>query len=89
MWKAHGFYVTYGWTGNTSSRTATGASQLNLIYDYALTKRAFIGIQYTLLKNKSNGRYQPFLSGYSFGPTINSVAGENWWDLGINFNYWF
>ena len=85
----HAVYVTYGIAGNTSSAPDTGATQLNIAYDYALTKRAFIGLYYTSIKNDKNGHYTPFLSGYFFGPTINSVAGENWWDLGLNLNYWF
>jgi predicted porin len=88
-WKDHGFYVTYGWTGNTSGRDNTGASQLNIGYDYALTKRAFVGLYYTSLRNSSNARYTPFLSGYSFGPSVNALPGENWWQLGANLNYWF
>ena len=89
MWKDHGFYVTYTVAGNTSSRENTGASQLNIAYDYALTKRAFIGVYYTSIKNDSNGHYTPFLAGYSLGGTVNSIAGENWWQLGLNLNYWF
>jgi predicted porin len=85
----HAVYVTYGIAGNTSSAANTGATQLNIGYDYALTKRAFIGLYYTSIKNDANGHYTPFLSGYSLGPTTNSVAGENWWDLGLNLNYWF
>jgi hypothetical protein len=89
LWKDHGVYVTYSWAGNTSSAANTGATQLNIGYDYALTKRAFVGVYYTSLKNDANGHYTPFLSGYSLGPTTNSVAGENWWQLGLNLNYWF
>src|SRR5664279_3820645 len=37
----HAVYVTYGVAGNTSSAADTGATQLNIGYDYALTKRAF------------------------------------------------
>jgi predicted porin len=88
-WKDHAFYVTYGWAGNTSSHAKTGGSQLNIGYDYALTKRAFVGLYYTLLKNDANGHYTPFLAGYSLGPTANSVAGENWRQIGLNLNYWF
>jgi predicted porin len=85
----HAVYVTYGLAGNTSSAADTGATQLNIAYDYALTKRAFIGLYYTSIKNDANGHYTPFLSGYSLGPSTNSVAGENWWQLGLNLNYWF
>jgi hypothetical protein len=85
----HAVYVTYSLAGNTSSAPDTGATQLNIVYDYALTKRAFIGLFYTSIKNDKNGHYTPFLSGYSLGPTTNTVAGENWWDLGLNLSYWF
>ncbi|MGZ6988541.1 MAG: porin, partial [Thermoanaerobaculia bacterium] len=85
----HAVYATYGIAGNTSSAADTGATQLNIGYDYALTKRAFIGLYYTSIKNDKNGHYTPFLNGYSFGPSVNSTAGENWWDLGLNLNYWF
>lgn len=87
--KDHAVYATYGWAGNTSSHAKTGGSQLNIGYDYALTKRAFVGLYYTLLKNDANGHYTPFLAGYSLGPTANSVAGENWHQIGLNLNYWF
>ena len=89
MWKDHGFYVSYGWTGNTSSFIDTAATQLNIGYDYALTKRAFIGLYYTSLKNDANARYTPFLAGYSFGPSLNALPGENWRQIGLNLNYWF
>src|SRR5664280_2060699 len=85
----HAFYVSYGLAGKTTSQADTGATQWNVGYDYALTKRAFVGLWYTSLKNDKNAHYTPFLSGYTFGPSINSVAGENWWQLGLNLNYWF
>ncbi len=88
-WKDHAFYVTYSIAGNTSSVANTGATQLNIGYDYALTKRAFAGLYYTSIKNDSYGHYTPFLAGSSIGPTANSVAGENWWQFGANLNYWF
>ena len=88
-YKDHAFYVTYSWAGNTSSHADTGSTQLNIGYDYALTKRAFVGLYYTLLKNDKNGHYTPFLAGYSLGGTVNSVAGENWRQIGVNLNYWF
>ncbi len=85
----HAFYVTYGIAGNTTSQADTGATQLNVGYDYALTKRAFLGLWYTSIKNDANAHFTPFLAGYSLGPTTNSVTGENWWQLGLNLNYWF
>jgi hypothetical protein len=85
----HAFYVTYGLAGKTTSQADTGATQWNVGYDYALTKRAFVGLWYTSLKNDKNAHYTPFLAGYSFGGSVNSVAGENWWQLGLNLNYWF
>lgn len=85
----HGFYVTYGKEGNTSGFANTGASQLNIVYDYALTKRAFIGILYCQINNQSNAHYAPFLAGTSLGPSNIGAAGENFHQVGINMNYWF
>ena len=85
-------HVTYGKSGNVSSASDTGANQLNLVYDYALTKRAFIGLYYTHLKNDKNGHYAPFLTGYSFGATNPNPAGtngESWTQIGLNLQYWF
>ncbi len=88
-WGDHAVYATYSKAGNTSSRVDTGATQLNLGYDYAMTKRAFIGVFYTAIKNEVNAHYTPFLSGSSLGGTTNSVTGENWRQVGFNLNYWF
>lgn len=88
-WGDHAVYVTYSKAGETSSRPDTGATQMNLGYDYAMTKRAFVGVFYTAIKNEAKAHYTPFLAGYSFGGTANSVTGENWRQVGINLNYWF
>jgi hypothetical protein len=84
----HGVYATYTKAGNTAGIDKTGATQINLCYDYALTKRAFIGVAYSTIKNEANGVYSPFLSGTTFGGT-GTVKGETWSQVGINFNYWF
>jgi len=88
----HMFHLTYGKAGDVSSANASGANQLNLVWDYALTKKTFIGLYYTNLKNDTNGHYAPFLAGYSFGPTaINpaGVNGESWTQIGFNVQFWF
>lgn len=88
----HMIHLTYGKAGNVSSAAASGANQLNVVWDYALTKRTFIGVFYTSLKNDSNGHYAPFLAGYSFGPSaINPVGtnGESWSQVGVNVQFWF
>ena len=85
----HAVYATYSTAGKTSSLTDTGAKQLNLVYDYAMTKRAFIGVYYTKLDNDRNAYYQPFLTGYSpFGGSA-IARGESWRQAGIILNYWF
>ncbi len=84
----HAFYVTYNKAGNTSSYDKTGASQVNLGWDYALTKRAFVGLFFTELNNQQNAHYTPFLSNTTFGPTAPNT-GQNWHQLGVNLNYWF
>jgi len=88
-WGDHAVYATFSKAGETSSRSDTGARQLNLGYDYAMTKRAFIGVFFTQIDNDKNARYTPFLAGSSLGGTANSVAGEKWHQVGINLNYWF
>ncbi len=85
----HAVYATYTKAGDTSSLSGTSAKQLNFVYDYALTKRAFVGIFYTKLNNDANAYYQPFLSGYSpFGGSA-IAKGESWRDIGLCLNYWF
>jgi len=88
-WDKHGVYFNYSKAGNTSSYANTGMTQYNLIYDYALTSRAFVGVYYTNVKNDSQAYYQPFLTGYSpFGGSF-ILPGEAWKQVGINLNYNF
>jgi predicted porin len=85
----HALYATYTKAGDTSSLTGTGAKGTNFCYDYALTKRAFVGIIYSKLNNDVNAYYQPFLSGYSpFGASA-IAKGESWREISLSFNYWF
>jgi len=97
-WDKHGVYATYSVAGNSTSggttMNNTGATQLNLVYDYALTARAFIGVFFTSISNKSAGTYGPFLSGTNLGPSSNNVVfdlapGSDWHQIGIDVNYWF
>jgi hypothetical protein len=91
-WGDHMVHLTYAKAGSVSSSTATGANQLNFVYDYALTKRAFIGFVYTKLKNDTNGHYNPFLTNYSFGASASNPAGvngEGFTQFGVNMQYWF
>jgi hypothetical protein len=84
----HGVYFNYGIAGNTAGYTDSGAKQINIGYDYALTKRAFVGLWCTKLQNAANGYYVPFLAGYSFGGST-VAKGETWTQIGVNLNYWF
>jgi predicted porin len=86
----HAVYATWTKAGNTSSIADSGAKQLNFVYDYALTKRAFVGIAYTKIDNDAHSLYQGFLTGYSpFGGTNVAVPGESWRQISLNLNYWF
>jgi hypothetical protein len=88
-WDKHGVYFNYGKAGNTSSYANTGMKQYNIIYDYALTSRAFAGFYYTDVKNDAQAYYQPFLTGYSpFGGSF-ILPGEAWKQFGLILNYWF
>jgi predicted porin len=84
----HAVYATYTHAGNTSSISNTSASQYNLVYDYALNKRAYVGIFCSEIHNSTNSDYAPFLAGTNLGPTSN-LTGENWHQIGLNFMYWF
>ena len=85
----HAVYATYTKAGDTSSLTGTSAKGMNYCYDYALTKRAFIGIIYSKLENDANAYYQPFLSGYSpFGGSA-ILKGESYKSISLSLNYWF
>jgi predicted porin len=85
----HAIYATYSVAGKTSSLDATGAKQMNFVYDYAMTKRAFIGFYYTTLKNDAHAYYQPFLTGFSPFGGSQIATGESWRQAGIILNYWF
>jgi len=88
-WGDHAIYGTYTKAGATSGLVNTGAKQMNFVYDYALTKRAFIGVYYTKVENDTHAYYQPFLTGYSpFGGSA-IAKGESWHQIGVILNYWF
>ena len=57
---------------------ATGAKQWTFAYDYAMTKRAFIGIVVTTINNDSRVNYQGFLTGYSAFGNSSLLQGESW-----------
>ena len=70
----------------------TGAKQLNLVWDYALTKKTFVGLYLTKLDNDKYGHYAPFLAGTNFGssaPNPLGTNGENFTQLGFNVQFWF
>ena len=101
QWGKHGVYATYTRAGNTSSISDTGSTQTNLGYDYALTKRAFLGLYYTNLKNDAKGIYAPFLSGSALGGSAPNygnatgpaglpvTTGEGYRQIALCLNYWF
>jgi hypothetical protein len=86
----HAVYVTYTTAGNNNGYANTGAKQLNVGYDYALTKRAFVGVMYTSINNDSNAMYEGFLTGYSpFGGSNVAKMGESFKQISLLLNYWF
>lgn len=91
-WGDHMVHFTYAKAGNVSNAAASGANQMNFVYDYALNKKTFIAFIYTVLKNDTNGHYNPFLTNYSFGastPNPAGVNGEGFTQFGINVQFWF
>ncbi len=87
-WGKNKAYFTYTVAGATTNIDASGATQLNLGYDYAISKTTFIGAFYTRLKNDTNGRYSPFLAGTSFGGDA-LLKGEGAQQFSVDINYWF
>ena len=87
-WDKHRVYLTYNKAGNTTNLPDSGATQVTAGYDYALTKKCFVGGFYTSLTNQSNGNYQPFLAGTVLGNSA-PMTGENWHQFSIDINYWF
>ncbi|NTW85218.1 MAG: porin [Holophagaceae bacterium] len=89
QWGDHGVYATYTIAGKTASQANTAAKQMTFAYDYALTKRAFVGVALTTINNDSRVNYQGFLTGFSaFGNSALSY-GESWRQLSLSLNYWF
>lgn len=74
---AHGVYFTYAKANSFSGVSNSGADQYTLAYDYALSKRTYVGASYVALSNSKNAAYQPWLSGISTLGGSGLVAGEN------------
>ena len=89
QWGDHGVYATYTLAGKTESQANTAAKQMTFAYDYALTKRAFIGVALTTINNDSRVNYQGFLTGYSAFGNSSLGYGESWRQLSLSLNYWF
>ncbi len=68
---AHNFYLEYATAGKTSgafqnglaTHDNTGAKQILLGWDMALSKRTFLGVFYTKLDNEANATYNLFTTG--------------------------
>ena len=88
-WGDHGVYATYTMAGKTASQDKTAAKQMTFAYDYALTKRAFIGVAMTTINNDARVNYQGFLTGYSPFGTSSLSYGESWRQVSLSLNYWF
>jgi predicted porin len=84
----HGFYATYTHAGSYSGISNSSATQYNLQDDYAMTKRASVGLCGALLRNNSNTAYGPFLAGTNLGPS-GVATGEYWRQISLDLMYWF
>ena len=87
-WGKNQAYFTYTRAGSTSNISNSGATQMNLGYDYALSKTTFVGVMYTSLSNDANGQYSPFLTGTALGGDGPNM-GQSWQQLSFDINYWF
>ena len=89
QWGDHGVYATYTMAGKTASQDNTEAKQMTFAYDYALTKRAFLGVALTTINNDKRVNYQGFLTGFSAFGNSSLSYGESWRQLSLSLNYWF
>lgn len=84
----HALYLTY----IKANDTKVGGVKLNdssakkwvLAYDYALSKRTFVGASYMNLKNNTNASYSPWLAGFSTLGGSMTLAGEDARQLSLN-----
>lgn len=91
---AHKVYFTYAKAGDvknsvTGTANATGAKQYTLAYDYALSKRTYVGASYVRLDNDRNATYNPWLSGISTLGGSTLAAGEDARYFSLNMTHFF
>lgn len=87
---AHAFYLTYAKADSRSNLPDSGASQYTLAYDYALSKRTFVGVSYVRLRNERNALYRLWNAGTtSQGGSEITVAGEDSRIFSLNLTHSF
>lgn len=94
MTGAHGFYLTYAQADdrkvNGAKLANTGAKQWTLSYDYALSKRTFVGVSYVAVTNESAAIYSPHNAGRTtFGGSAVLVGGEDARQISFNMTHNF
>jgi predicted porin len=84
----HTVHATYTHAMSTCGIANSAATQYNLVYDYSMTKRAFIGLFCCEIINGTASDYAPYLGNTNLGPTSPN-QGENWRQVGLHLMYWF
>lgn len=90
---AHKVYFTYAKAGDVKAPAGTlvdtGAKQYTLAYDYALSKRTYVGASYVRFDNDRNATYNPWLSGISTLGGSTLAAGEDARYFSLNLTHFF
>lgn len=85
----HAVYLTYAKANSVSGISDSGANQYTLAYDYAFSKRTFVGASYAKISNQSNAAYQPWLVGISVLGGSGVVNGEDARIFSLNMTHFF
>ena len=87
---AHAVYFTYGKANSPSGQSQSGARQYSLAYDYAFSKRTFVGVSYADLKNQANARYSMWNAGTNTqGGSQITANGEDARNFSLNLTHLF
>lgn len=85
----HAVYFTYAKANSVSGISQSGARQYTLAYDYALSRRTFVGVGYANIANQANAAYQPWLAGISTLGGSGTVNGEDARSVSLNILHFF
>lgn len=83
-------HFTFSKAGDVKGKTDTGVKKYVMAYDYALSRRTYVGASYVYLKNDKNGTTNLWLGGIStLGGSYMAFPGESARQLSMNVTHFF